>query len=53
MAPTVPHDDRKEEEILILSNIVRCVDSNESVAEAPECVQLKFSLDAQYKEILI
>jgi hypothetical protein len=49
----VPRDDRKEEEILILSNIVRRVDSNESVAEAPECVQLKFGLDAQYEEILI
>ena len=49
----VPHDDRKEEEILILSNIMHHVDSDESVAEVPKCVQLKFSLDAQYEEILI
>ena len=53
MAPTVPRDDHKEEEILILSNIVRRVDSDESVAEVPKCVQLKFGLDAQYEEILI
>ena len=53
MAPTVPCDDHKEEEILILSNIVCHVDSDESVAEASECVQLKFGLDAQYEEILI
>ena len=44
MAPTVPYNNC-EEEILILSNIVCRVNSDESVAEAPECIQLKFGLD--------
>jgi hypothetical protein len=36
-----------------MRNIVCCVDSDESIAEAPECLQLEGDLDTEHKCTLI
>jgi hypothetical protein len=51
MTPPVSSDYRKQLEILVLGCIVRRVNADEPSAEAPECVQLKLSLDAQHEGI--
>ncbi len=36
-----------------MDNIMCCIDSDESIAEAPECLQLEGGLDTEHKCTLI
>jgi hypothetical protein len=52
-SPTVPGDDSKQLNALILSNIVCPINPDKVIAEAPERVQLEGCLDAKDIDILL
>ena len=53
MAPLIMRDNREEEEVLILCDIMGGINPDESMPEAPECVELEGCLDAKNKCILV